>query len=98
MTDMEHIMTRPIACEFCGLVFADAAPGHRLGAHWVCAACAPGPGGPCAEGAHEWGGAVDTQGSAVWGCRMPGCGAVLGHQALSEGVVEAAPEHGYIDC
>ncbi len=87
-------MTPPTFCELCHT----AKPTTHLGAYWACNACCGDRIVFCAEGAHDYGGAVDTQGSAVWSCRRVGCGAILHHQALSTERVEAAPETGYLDC
>ena len=85
-------MIRPTVCQLCHT----ARPTTRLGAFWSCAACCGDRIVFCAEGQHDYGGAVDTHGTAVWCCRRRSCGAILGHQAISTERVEAAPETGEI--
>ena len=78
----------PGYCQLC----CAARPTTRLGAYHACAACCGDRIVFCAEGQHDYGGAVDTHGSNVWCCRRYQCGAILHHQAISTDRVEAAPE------
>ena len=79
-------MICPAFCQLCHI----ARPTTRLGAYWTCAACCGDRIVFCAEGQHDYGGAVDTQGSNVWCCRRSQCGAILHHQVLSTERVEAS--------
>ena len=72
---------------FCQLCYA-APPIERLGAYHICRACHSDRIVFCAEGQHDYGGAVDVLGSPVWCCRRVSCGQILGHQAIDERVVE----------
>lgn len=88
-------MTRPSFCTHCGTAVPTDASMPRLGPWWLCGACqAAAATVPCAEYAHDYAGAVDDQGSAVWACRT--CGAVLGHQAISTDVMLVSREDGSI--
>jgi len=75
-------------CQFCYRLVPQGVILQRLGAFWLCKDCwDERPMEHCVEFAHDYGGSIDSQGTACLCCRR--CGHVLYHQAISTDIVKA---------